>query len=108
MTETRIQAETRQAATGRPAVLELSSEPTTLALRPHGASPSRVLHVMIRAGAGQATAAKTFMVATPEFEHHFLLSPDLSCPVEGSFDQATSVEELPAGWWQRARALRTR
>jgi glycosyltransferase involved in cell wall biosynthesis len=67
----------------------------------------KVLHVMVRAGAGQASAAQLFMTATPDIEHHLLLVRDNTCQLGGDFDVlATTTTEMPDGWAARGRALR--
>lgn len=69
--------------------------------------PQRVLHVMIRAGAGQASAAQTFIAATPEYEHHFLYARDVTCELSVGFDDlAASATDMALGWFARARQLR--
>ena len=72
-----------------------------------GPQPPRVLHVMIRAGAGQASAAQTFIAATPDYEHHFLQARDLTCELSNDFgDLAASATDMVPGWVARARQLR--
>jgi glycosyltransferase involved in cell wall biosynthesis len=67
----------------------------------------RVLHVMLRAGAGQVSAAQNYVLSTPEFDHHLLLATDPTCHLGPEFEAlAASVTEMPAGWPARVRAVR--
>jgi glycosyltransferase involved in cell wall biosynthesis len=73
------------------------------------AIPIRVLHVMVRGGGGQATAAQMFMSATPDFDHHLLVARDDSCQLGEAFERAAvSTVDFPATWGARAKALRER